>query len=151
MSVGGGGLAIPDVPATSRGPDGVRRFFRLWVGTFEGWAYEVEEVIDAGDAAVAVHIHQWGRGRGSGRGPGPGVPRLCGVSAVWAFLLRTIAAIRCLARDERIPKPLRVIAGVGLLPIPGPLDEVFLVLLAPIFFGFYRRPMHDAWARSKGG
>jgi ketosteroid isomerase-like protein len=61
-----GGLAIPDAPATSRGPDGVRKFFRRWVGTFEGWAYEVEEVIDAGDAAVAVHIHQWGRGKGSG-------------------------------------------------------------------------------------
>ena len=91
---------------------------------------------DAGGAAAGVRAQ--------------GVPRLCGVSAVWAFLLRTIAAIRCLARDERIPKPLRVIAGVGLLPIPGPLDEVFLVLLAPIFFGFYRRPMHEAWARSKG-
>jgi ketosteroid isomerase-like protein len=60
-----GALVIPDVPATSRGPDGVREFFRHWVGAFEGWAYEVEEVIDAGDA-VAVRIHQWGRGKGSG-------------------------------------------------------------------------------------
>ena len=60
-----GALAIPDVPATSRGPDGVREFFRHWVGAFEDWAYEVEEVIDARDA-VAVHLHQWGRGKGSG-------------------------------------------------------------------------------------
>jgi ketosteroid isomerase-like protein len=60
-----GALAIPDVPATFRGPDGVREFFRRWVGAFEDWAYEVEEVIDAGDA-VAVHLHQWGRGKGSG-------------------------------------------------------------------------------------
>jgi len=60
-----GGLAIPDVPATSRGADGVREFFRRWVGAFEDWAYEVEEVIDARDA-VAVHLHQWGRGKGSG-------------------------------------------------------------------------------------
>ena len=56
-----GALAIPDVPATSRGADGVREFFRRWVGAFEDWAYEVEEVIDARDA-VAVHLHQWGRG-----------------------------------------------------------------------------------------
>ena len=60
-----GALAIPDIPATSRGPDGVREFFRRWVGAFEGWAYEVEEVIEAGDA-VAIHLHQWGRGKGSG-------------------------------------------------------------------------------------
>ena len=60
-----GALAIPDVPATSRGPGAVREFFRRWVGAFEDWAYEVEEVIDARDA-VAVQLHQWGRGKGSG-------------------------------------------------------------------------------------
>jgi ketosteroid isomerase-like protein len=60
-----GALAIPDVPATSRGPDAVREFFRRWVGAFEGWADKVQEVIEAGDA-VAVHLHQWGRGKGSG-------------------------------------------------------------------------------------
>ena len=58
-------LSIPDFPATVRGPDGVREFFRRWVGTFESWGYEMEELIDAPDAVV-VHIHQWGRGKGSG-------------------------------------------------------------------------------------
>ena len=43
----------------------MREFFRRWVGAFEDWAYEVEEVIDARDA-VAVQLHQWGRGKGSG-------------------------------------------------------------------------------------
>ena len=60
-----GKLSLPDFPARSRGPDGVREFFRRWVGAFEEWAYEVEEVIDARDA-VAVELHQWGRGKGSG-------------------------------------------------------------------------------------
>ncbi len=65
-----------------------------------------------------------------------------------AFLGRTIEAIKLLARDGRIPKPLRWIAGIGLLPIPGPLDEAVLVLIAPIFLAFYRKPMREAWSRA---
>ena len=64
------------------------------------------------------------------------------------FFLRTIGAVRLLARDERIPKPLRWVAGVGLLPIPGPLDEAVLVLIAPIFAIFYREPLREAWSRA---
>jgi ketosteroid isomerase-like protein len=60
-----GALLIPDLPDTLHGPDGVRDFFRRWVGAFENWGYEVEEFVEAGDS-VAVHIHQWGRGKGSG-------------------------------------------------------------------------------------
>jgi len=65
-----------------------------------------------------------------------------------AFVVRTLRAMRCLARDERIPKPLRWVAGLALLPIPGPVDEVVLLLVAPILFALYREPMHDAWRRS---
>jgi hypothetical protein len=57
--------------------------------------------------------------------------------------------MRTLARDERIPKPLRWVAGIGLLPIPGPVDEVVLVLVAPVFFAFYRQPMREAWVRAQ--
>ena len=56
--------------------------------------------------------------------------------------------MRLLARDGRIPKPLRWIAGLGLLPIPGPVDEAILILVAPIFLAFYRRPMREAWAQA---
>ena len=66
----------------------------------------------------------------------------------WVFFFRTIGAVRLLARDERIPKPLRWVAGVGLLPIPGPLDEAVLVLIAPIFAIFYREPLREAWSRA---
>jgi hypothetical protein len=61
------------------------------------------------------------------------------------LLTRTIRAITLLARDQRIPKPMRWIAGIGLLPIPGPFDEALLVLVAPVFLGFYREPMREAW------
>jgi ketosteroid isomerase-like protein len=47
------------------GRDQVREFFRDWVGAFDEWGYEAEELVDAGDAVV-VRLHQWGRGRGSG-------------------------------------------------------------------------------------
>jgi hypothetical protein len=65
---------------------------------------------------------------------------------VRAFVLRTIRAVRLMARDERIPKPLRWLAGIGLLPIPGPFDEALLLLVAPVFLAFYRGPMREAWS-----
>jgi hypothetical protein len=56
--------------------------------------------------------------------------------------------MRLLARDQRIPKPVRWVAGIALLPIPGPVDEAVLVLVAPLFFALYREPMRDAWDRA---
>jgi hypothetical protein len=70
------------------------------------------------------------------------------VKAARAFVVRLIGAMRLLARDERIPGPLRWVAGIALLPIPGPLDEVVLVLVAPLFFTRYREPARDAWERA---
>ena len=58
-------LNLPDTPPTYCGPEGVREFFRRWVGTFDEWGFQPVEMIDAGDSVVA-HIHQWGRGKGSG-------------------------------------------------------------------------------------
>jgi ketosteroid isomerase-like protein len=47
------------------GREGVREFFRQWVGTFEDWNFEVREMLDAGHS-VFVHMHQRGRGKTSG-------------------------------------------------------------------------------------
>jgi hypothetical protein len=56
--------------------------------------------------------------------------------------------MRIAAVDERIPRPLRWIAALGLLPIPGPIDEAILVLVAVPLALFYRRPLADAWRRA---
>ena len=50
--------------------------------------------------------------------------------------------------DGRIPGPLRWLAALALLPIPGPLDEAILLVLVPILFVFHRGPMREAWARA---
>ena len=62
-----------------------------------------------------------------------------------AFIARTIRAVGIVARDERIPKPLRWLTGIAALPIPGPFDEVVLLVVAPILYVFYREPMREAW------
>ena len=65
-----------------------------------------------------------------------------------AFFKRLLRAIRYAATDSRIPKPLRWFAAFGLLPIPGPVDEIVLIIVAVPLGLFYRRPLHDAWRRS---
>jgi ketosteroid isomerase-like protein len=47
------------------GRDGVREFFRQWIGAFEDWHFEIRECIDGG-SSVFVHMNQSGRGKASG-------------------------------------------------------------------------------------
>jgi ketosteroid isomerase-like protein len=56
--------AMPDAKVY-RGHEGVEEFFRDWLGTWDDYHQDTLEVIDAGDAVVAV-FRQSGRGRGSG-------------------------------------------------------------------------------------
>ena len=58
---------------------------------------------------------------------------------------RTARAVRIVVTDARIPRPLRWLAGIGLLPIPGPFDEAVLLVVALILFVFYRRQLKQAW------
>ena len=60
-------------------------------------------------------------------------------------------AVRCLARDGRIPKPLRWAAAVGLLPVPGPFDELVLLVVAAILWIFYPERLAEAWRRDDEG
>jgi hypothetical protein len=59
--------------------------------------------------------------------------------------------VKLVVQHGGIPKPLRWLAAVGLLPIPGPFDEAVLLLVAGILFVFYRRQLHEAWEQSGPG
>ena len=48
-----------------RGHAGIAEAMRTWIGTWEDWTMEVEEIIDAGDRVLLVD-RQIGRGKGSG-------------------------------------------------------------------------------------
>jgi hypothetical protein len=67
---------------------------------------------------------------------------------VRSLVRRTISAVRLLARDRAIPRPLRWLVVVGLLPVPGPFDEAVLLVAAAILFVFYPERMRDAWRRA---
>ena len=56
--------------------------------------------------------------------------------------------MKILACDGRIPKPLRRLAGFGLLPIPGPFDEAALVIVGLLLFARYRESLRQAWSQA---
>lgn len=66
-----------------------------------------------------------------------------------SFLRRVARTVRIAATDGRIPRPLRWLAALGLLPIPGPFDEALLVLVALPLVVFYRRPLLEAWRAAR--
>jgi ketosteroid isomerase-like protein len=49
-----------------RGHRGVAEFFRRWLGTWEGYEYELEEMHECTDGRVVTLFTERGRGRGSG-------------------------------------------------------------------------------------
>ena len=61
------------------------------------------------------------------------------------LILRTISAVKLLARDDQIPRPLRWLAVLGLLPVPGPFDEAVLLFVGGLLWAFYRDRMREAW------
>jgi hypothetical protein len=63
---------------------------------------------------------------------------------------RLIRAVKVLARDGRIPKPLRGLAAFGVLPIPGPFDEAVLLIVGLLLWAFYRDCLREAWSKAAG-
>jgi hypothetical protein len=63
-----------------------------------------------------------------------------------AFVWRTIRAVKIVVRDGRVPRPIRWGGALGLLPVPGPLDEVVLLVVAGVLWIFYRDQLSEAWA-----
>jgi hypothetical protein len=65
-----------------------------------------------------------------------------------ARVKQLVRALRFAATDPRIPRPLRWLVALGLLPVPGPLDELVLLVAAVPLAVFYRRPLAEAWRRA---
>ena len=61
------------------------------------------------------------------------------------FLRRTARAVRFVLRDGGLPRWLRALAAAGLAPIPGPFDEVVLLVVAAILWLGYRDRLRTAW------
>ena len=68
--------------------------------------------------------------------------------ATLASIRRLLRAVKILARDRRIPKPLRGLAAIGLLPVPGPFDEGVLLIVGLLLLIFYRDPLREAWSQA---
>jgi hypothetical protein len=70
---------------------------------------------------------------------------------VRAFIGRATRAIRLVVRDGRIPRPLRWDGALGLLPVPGPVDEIVMLGVGGILWLFYRDQLADAWRKAATG
>src|SRR4029077_13969923 len=65
------------------------------------------------------------------------------------FISRTLRAVRIVVRDGRIPRPLRWGGALGVAPIPGPFDEVVLLVVGGILWVFYRAQLREAWQQAE--
>jgi len=70
------------------------------------------------------------------------------VGGAVAFFRQAVRAVRIVATDKRIPRPLRGLAALGIAPIPGPFDEALLIIVAVPLALFYRGPLAEAWRRA---
>ena len=61
---------------------------------------------------------------------------------------RVVRAVKLVVSDGRIPRPIRWGAAFGVLPVPGPFDEIVLSLVAGVLWLFYRDRLKDAWRRA---
>ena len=76
------------------------------------------------------------------------VQRRVSLAAMLAAARRLIRSVKILARDGRIPKPLRGLAAFGVLPIPGPIDEAALLVVGLILWALYRDTLREAWSQA---
>lgn len=61
------------------------------------------------------------------------------------MIRRSARAVRILARDGKLPRWLRGLAVLGVAPIPGPFDELVLLIVAAILWVGYRERLRAAW------
>jgi hypothetical protein len=56
--------------------------------------------------------------------------------------------VRIVIRNDRIPRLIRWGGAAGLLPVPGPFDEIVLLLVGAVLWVFYREQLREAWDRA---
>ena len=61
---------------------------------------------------------------------------------------RAIRSVKIVVRDGRIPRPLRWGGALGLVPVPGPFDEIVLLAVGGILWLCYRDELADAWQKA---
>jgi hypothetical protein len=61
----------------------------------------------------------------------------------WRRISRLVKILAALARDPRIPRPVRWLLVIGLLPIPGPFDEIAALIALGLISVFWRRVLRD--------
>ena len=71
-----------------------------------------------------------------------------------SHLARALRLVKALARDSRIPRPVRCLIVAGLLPVPGPFDEIVLalalLLLALVRPGIFRTLWRESASSGQG-
>ncbi|HEX7355294.1 MAG TPA: hypothetical protein VF288_10730 [Mycobacteriales bacterium] len=89
----------------------------------------------------------------------PLVWALAGLGAAAAVLGAAVArrrlavavrVLRGIATDRRLPRPLRCALAAGLLPIPGPFDEIALGIAAVVAVLFYRPVVRQVISDARG-
>jgi hypothetical protein len=70
---------------------------------------------------------------------------------VRSFVKRLVRAVRIVVRDGRIPRPIRWVGALALLPVPGPFDEIVLLVIGAVFWLFYRDQLREAWEAARPG
>ena len=60
------GVVTPDLADVYHGHEGIRQYWRRWLEAWADLQFEIEEIRDGGDSAVALirNQHQWGRHSG---------------------------------------------------------------------------------------
>jgi len=62
---------------------------------------------------------------------------------------RLIRTTKELIKEDKLPRWLKIMAAFGIAPIPGPVDEIILFLVAIILIIFYRTLVLTTWENQK--
>jgi hypothetical protein len=68
---------------------------------------------------------------------------------VMAVLATGLRATRIIAGNPGVPVLLRALLVAGMLPVPGPFDEVALTVALAWLFAFHRAELRDAIAQAR--